>query len=383
MSCVSEKSGEKGRCGMLRVAVIMGGQSAEREVSLRTGQTVVRELSRRFRVKPVQILASGWWVASPGYLHGNDTGDAQSWFTGEAKPLLRALGELEDEGVEVAFNALHGPMGEDGTVQGLFRMVGIPLTGPDVIPAAVTMDKRLTKQVLLAGGVLTPRFFTLSVTALLDGTAEGLEILQREASRVPFPWILKPNRLGSSVGVAIFQDIDDVRQGARDLVRAWPESALGDSVLVEEVVRGRELTCGVIETDSSERTAGERGGARALPPIEIRPRTSPFFDYHAKYVPGASEEICPAPLSPHETAQVQATALRVHGLLECAPLSRTDMFLTPEGRLQVLEVNTLPGMTATSLIPLSASKAGILLGDLLGEIVEHALRRARLPALVR
>jgi D-alanine-D-alanine ligase len=293
--------------------------------------------------------------------------DPAAWFHGAGKHLLEALSGLRDSGLDIAFNALHGPMGEDGTIQGLFRMVGLPFTGPDVIPAAVTMDKRLTKQVLQAAGIPTPRFFALKASRVLDGSKDWVRVFQREAERLPFPWILKPNRLGSSVGVAIFDGIDRAVAGTPELVRRWPESAREEGLLVEEVVTGRELTCGVIET---------RAPAHALPPIEIRPRGQDFFNYEAKYTPGASEEICPAPLSPAETRSVQQTALAVHELLECAPLSRTDMFLLPDGRLEVLEVNTLPGMTATSLIPLSASKAGIPLCELLASIVEHGLSRA-------
>lgn len=360
--------------GGLRVAVILGGQSAERDVSVHTGRTVALELSKRYRVQPVLILPDGSWSVSGRALGEGLPGDPERWFEGEGVPVLEGLGRLRARGVDVAFNALHGPMGEDGTVQGLFRMVGIPLTGPDVIPAAVTMDKRFTKQVLQAAGVPTPRFFTLPARSLLEGASPGRKLLEENAAHVPLPWILKPNRLGSSVGVAVFQSLDQVLREAADLVRGWPPLALDDQLLVEQVIQGRELTCGVIEAPAP---------AEALPPIEIRPRSSRFFDYHAKYVPGASEEICPAPLSAGETLRVQETALEVHRLLECAPLSRTDMFLTPEGHLEVLEVNTLPGMTATSLIPLSAGKAGVPLEELLSRIVEHALARAGQPRLPR
>ena len=184
---------------------------------------------------------------------------------------------------------------------------------------------------------------------------------------MPFPWVFKPNRLGSSVGVAIFRDAESLIRQAGDLIASWPESSRGDDLLVEEAVTGRELTCGVIET-------GDR--AFPLPPIEIRPHGHEFFDYHAKYTRGASEEICPAPLSPAETEAVERIASEVHTLFDCAPLSRTDLFLTQEGTIEVLEVNTLPGLTETSLIPLSASKAGIPLATLFEDILEHALRRA-------
>ena len=351
-----------------RVAVIMGGQSAERDVSVRTGATIVKELCRDYRVKPVEILASGRWTVAASFVGEGVDPDPGAWFRGGGQHVLEALSRLRDAGVDVAFNALHGPMGEDGTIQGLFRMVGLPFTGPDVIPAAVTMDKRLTKQVLLAAGISTPPFFALKASSVLDGSGDWARLFEREARRLSFPWILKPNRLGSSVGVAIFGGIDQAIAETPALLRRWPESAREEGLLVEEVVTGRELTCGVIETGAP---------ARALPPIEIRPRGHDFFNYEAKYTPGASEEICPAPLTPAETRKVQDVALAVHELLECAPLSRTDMFLRPDGRLEVLEVNTLPGMTATSLIPLSASKAGIPLRDLLSSLVEHGLSRAR------
>jgi len=352
----------------LCLAVVMGGPSAEREVSLNSGTTIVGELAGRYRVKPVQILPDGLWETPLGYVDETLPPNPRSCFTGEGGPIPQAMELLLDEGVEVVFNALHGPMGEDGTVQGFLSTVGIPFTGPDVIPAAVTMDKRLSKLVMRSAGIATPPFFTLRAAELRRGRMDWARVVDRERSTVPFPWVLKPNRLGSSVGVAFLRDRAEAVGGAQDVIDSWPESAWQDDLLVETAVSGRELTCGVLETN---------GQPRALPPIEIRPRSSTFFDYHAKYTPGATEEICPAPLDARETEAVEETAIKVHRLFECAPLSRTDMFLTPDLQLEVLEVNTLPGMTDTSLIPLSASKAGIPLADLLTALVDHALARDR------
>ena len=351
----------------LMVAVLMGGTSAEREVSLNTGRCVVRELSSRYAVKPVEILANGQWRSPEGSLHDGLGLEPGSWFSGEGLHAVEAARGLLEDGVDVVFNALHGPLGEDGTVQGFLRVLGLPFTGPDVIPAAVTMDKRLTKQALIAAGVRTPRFFTIRSWDLRQGPVDWKATLERESGRVPLPWVLKPNRLGSSVGVAILKTEDQVLQEAQALIDLWPLSAACDDLLVEEAATGRELTCGVLETD---------GRTRALLPIEIRPRSSAFFDYKAKYTPGASEEVCPAPLTADQQARVQATAILAHRTFECAPLSRTDMFLTPSGELLVLEVNTLPGMTETSLIPLAASREGIPLGDLFSSLVEHAMARA-------
>jgi D-alanine-D-alanine ligase len=344
----------------------MGGQSGEREVSLRTGATVAAELSRRHAVKPVEILQDGLWRVPKGYPGAGPEASPEAPAGGEVLSILEAASAILEDGAAVAFNALHGPLGEDGTVQGFLRMVGLPFTGPDVIPAAVTMDKRLTKLGLVAGGVPTPRFFAVRSETLRAGAVDWHLVARRESACIPFPWILKPNRLGSTVGVAVFKDPEDLARGAGDLIAGWPASSRHDDLLVEEVVHGRELTCGVLETD---------GRPRALPPIEIRPRTGGLFDYHAKYTPGASEELCPAPLSAAERRLVEETALKVHGLFSCAPLSRTDMFLLADGSVQVLEVNTLPGMTATSLIPLSAREAGLRLGDLFEAILRHAILR--------
>jgi D-alanine-D-alanine ligase len=361
--------------GEPRIAILMGGQSAEREVSIATGRTVARNLVGRWQVKPVEIRADGAWVLHAGWLQGpREAEEPERWFHEPPLGLPEALAALRAAECGVVFNGLHGPMGEDGTMQGLFRVAALPLTGPDVIPAAVSMDKRLTKQVLLAAGLRTPRFFAIRASRVIDPAGEWRQTFRREAERVPLPWILKPARLGSSVGVGIFESLSLALEGAPGLVARWPPTARDEELLVEELVRGRELTCGVLEVD---------GAPRALPPVEIRPRGHEFFDFDAKYTPGASEEICPAPLAPEETAEVQRTAIRVHETLGLEPLSRTDMFLTPDGRIEVLEVNTLPGMTATSLIPLSAAKAGIPLPDLLDLLVGHAIRRFRRFAVNR
>ena len=357
-----------------RIAVVMGGTSSEREISKMTGECVVHNLRSRYRVKPVEILGDGRWEVPRGYLGGDIPDDARRWFRGDARPVVESLGRLREDDVQVVFNALHGPGGEDGSFQGLLRHVGIPFTGPDVIPAAVTMDKCLTKDVLRGAGVETPGFARLprlrevEWPAWVDATCEDVRL----------PWIVKPRCLGSSVGIEICPDAASFL-GWLEATFLGAGSAAGsppvEDHLVEELVRARELTCGVVETD---------GEARALPPIEIRPKTSSFFDYHAKYTPGATDEICPAPLDAEVTERAMELAVRVHRLFDCEPISRTDFFLLDDDTLTVIEVNTLPGMTATSLIPLSASEAGISLEELFASLVDHALRRdARSAARLR
>ena len=354
----------------VRVAVVMGGLSAESDVSRKTGECVTQALARNYLVKPVALHDDGAWTVPAGFVGHGLHPDPTTWFQGEPQPLLPALTSLKSDNVDVVFNALHGPWGEDGTVQGLFRYAGLPFTGPDVVPAAVTMDKCFTKDVLRGAGIATPRWVILPD----DGHLNWRGWVDEQSAKVPFPWVVKPRRLGSSVGVEFFSTpekfLDWIEARSHRAVSRGRNDLSVPEYLVEEVARGRELSCGVLETDAS---------CRALPPIEIRPRTSSFFDYHAKYTPGACEDICPAPLRPAETAAVQELSVAVHRLFGCAPLSRTDLFLTEDGTLTVLEINTLPGMTETSLIPLSAGKARISFEELLGSLLDHALRRARLP----
>jgi D-alanine-D-alanine ligase len=322
----------------------------------------------------VAIHADGLWEVPRGSLGDGLPWSAADWFSGSGSSLDVALELLLAGGTDAVFVALHGPMGEDGTVQGLLEMAGLPYTGPEVTAAAVAMDKRLTKELLRAAGIPTPRYFPVGPgTARATGGIDWEAVLEQGRRSFGFPWVLKPNRLGSSVGVAIVRDAAEFREAARASERhlpwARPGGAVerGGSLLVEEFVEGRELTCGVLALG---------GAARALPPIEIRPVSRPFFDYQAKYTPGASEEICPAPLDAAMTARVEGLAVAVHSALGCDPLSRTDFILDRGGTPQVLEINTIPGMTATSLIPLACRSAGLDLGDVFRGLVEHALRRA-------
>ncbi len=368
----------------LRHAVVMGGAPGEREISKLTGRTMVGELRRHHRVKPVEQLEGGGWMVADDFLpsaascEGPDPARledfAARWFSQSPVAPHEAIALLKQDRIDVVVNALHGPLGEDGVIQGFLRLNGFPCTGPTGTAAAVTMDKCLTKHVLRAAGIGTPPFFTVPARVVATGAIPWAEIIERESRRLPFPWVLKPNRLGSSVGIALIDDARQLLELGSDLVASWPDSAADNDLLIEAAVSGREMSCGVLEID---------GDARALPPIEIRPRTSRFFDYRAKYTPGATEEICPAPLPAGVTRAVQDLVVDVHRLFGCAPLSRTDLFLTPEGDCVVLEVNTLPGMTATSLIPLSASRAGLTLSDLFLGLVDHALERARAEGTVR
>ena len=299
------------------VAVLLGGWSAEREVSLSTGRACCRALEEQgYKVTPIDV-----------------------------QPDIARV--LQATSPEVAFNALHGPIGEDGTIQGLFEVLRIPYTHSGVLASALAMQKDKAKVVMAAAGVPVP---------------EGRVVNRFEAGQshlLPPPYVVKPIREGSSVGVIIVRE--DRTHAPQELLRDdWPYC---DQVLVEKFIPGRELTCAIM-------------GDKALGVIDIRPATGMFYDYDAKYVKGGSIHVLPAEIKPNIYQQVQELALTAHQALGCRGISRADLRYddTPggTGEVIVLEVNTQPGMTETSLVPEMAAHAGFSFGELVRWMVEDA-----------
>ena len=267
----------------------------------------------------------------------------------EAAPATEAVEIVEGKRrIDVAFIALHGPYGEDGTLQGMLEIVGIPYVGSGVLASALAMDKAMAAKVLAAAGIPVAR------AVVLERAEHDDDALRRASAIVPA--FVKPSRQGSSVGMSPVSRPDELRP-ALELAFEYDSR-----VLVEERLIGREITVGVI---------GNRR-LTALPVVEIVPRRE-FFDYRAKYDPEFCEEICPADLSADLVQKVQDLALRAHRALDCRGYSRADMILTADRGPVVLEVNTLPGMTINSLFPKAASAAGIPFGELLDLLVRLAL----------
>ena len=323
-----------------------------------------------YDVLPVEITRDGHWLPRPDLLRmpaAVDGAPADPVGTTTSMPSAagpvqdaRRIGEVVGGGaVDVAFIAMHGPYGEDGTVQGMLELLGIPYTGSGVLASALAMDKLRSRQVLQANGIPVPAYLPVEEARWFG---ERAEITGRVARDLGYPCVVKPNAVGSSIGVAIAR--------AEASLSAAVEQALayGGILLVEEYLRGTELTCAIVEDPAT-------GEALALPLIEIVPRRE-FFTYEAKYVPGASEEIVPARIPAPAAERSQETALRVHRTLGCEGFSRVDMFLVA-GNVLVLEANTIPGMSQGSLIPLAARAAGIGFPDLLRRVIDNALRRAR------
>lgn len=299
------------------VAVLMGGLSAEREISLRSGKACAAALVEQgFRVTPIDV--------------GHD-----------AASVLAALEP------DVAFNALHGKFGEDGCIQGVLELLRIPYTHSGVLASSVAMQKDVAKVVMAAAGVPTPK---------------GRVVHRLEAARahvLPAPYVLKPVSEGSSFGVFIVGE--DQAQPPQEL--ASPDWSHGDLMLAEQFIAGRELTCAVM-------------GDRALDVIEILASDGGWYDYNAKYAKGGSKHVLPANLKENIYQEVQHLAVEAHRALGCRGVSRADFRYDDRpggtGELVVLEVNTQPGMTETSLVPEMAAFAGFSFGELVKWMVEDA-----------
>jgi D-alanine-D-alanine ligase len=295
----------------LRILVMSGGPSAEREVSLRSGAAVVRALSGLgHEVTQLDPLNDRWSVPA---------------------------------GIDVVFLALHGTYGEDGTVQGRLDGTGVPYTGCDADSSRIAFDKLETKRRCVAAGLATPRFTV--VRSVRAGFPLGWHP----------PLVVKPVRQGSSVGLRFVDQVE----GWRDALAATLEH--DTEALVEERIPGRETTVGILDGD-------------ALPVVEIRPLEGGYH-YANKYTPGATEYDCPANLDRLTTERLQRMALRAFGAVGGRDYGRVDMMLGSDGQPVVLEVNTLPGMTETSLLPKAALAAGISFPNLCQQMVDLALRR--------
>jgi D-alanine-D-alanine ligase len=354
----------------INVAVLMGGRTAEHEISVASGKMVAQNLDlARYNVKPITITREGSWLIPNGYLtDGAPVAELlPKYLTHDSagKELVpletgAALTRTASEKVNVVFVAMHGPYGEDGTIQGLLEVLDLPYTGSDVEASAISMNKIRCKQLFVHHRIPTPRYVVIEEK---DWRERWDTHLGRVEKRLGFPCVTKPPRLGSSVGVKIVADRDSL-VSAVDVVFRYDTS-----VLVEEFIPGREITSPVLGNGPGEEPT-------ALPIVEIVPKTSSYFDYKAKYTPGGSDEIAPARLDEKITKKAQRLGARVHQMLGCGGLSRTDMILNGES-LYVLETNTIPGLTEVSLFPKAARAMGISFPQLLDHLIDVALETRR------
>jgi D-alanine-D-alanine ligase len=307
----------------LKLAVLRGGRSAEREVSLRSGAQVEAALhGLGHEVVAVDLDANTW--------------DA-----------------LRDGGFACVFNALHGRLGEDGAVQGMLELLGIPYTGSGILASALCMDKSRANSVMAGAGLHIPDFEELEIK---EGVAA--EVVERLVSRYGMPLVIKPVREGSTIGLTIAGDADAVATG---LVLA---ARYDRRVLVQHFVAGTEITVGVLATPE----------VQVLPTLEIV-SDNPTYDYDAKYTAGKSHHIIPARIEERARATSADAAGRAFVLLGCAGMARVDIIVDAKSTPWILEVNTVPGLTELSLLPDAARAAGVSFDQLCQRLVDHAIQR--------
>ncbi|MBC7333518.1 MAG: D-alanine--D-alanine ligase [Actinobacteria bacterium] len=299
---------------LLNIGVIAGGLSSEREISLKTGEEIYKSLLRL------------------GY---------RAVFIDFKDKFCERL-----RSIDLAFLALHGKYGEDGTVQGLLELLGIPYTGSGVLSSAMAMDKIISKKIFERENIPTPEYIPLSSGDEVDFYWLKVRV-QKELS---YPAVVKPSREGSTIGISIVHNDSELEKGVR-LAFTYDSK-----VLIERFISGKLLTVSIL---------GDK--PVALPVIEIRPKSG-FYDYTSKYTVGSTDYIVPAPLDDSLSEHIKSLALRAHKSLDCFGISRVDLILDENNNPYILEVNTMPGMTSTSLVPKAAKAAGIDF-DLLVEII--------------
>ena len=340
----------------MKILVLMGGTSAERDVSLASGEAIVQALKDAGHQVLALDAAQGQKLLSNDgkYLPGGvkqKPPDVAELERKNKQAALEAIHSFDFSEVDVVFLALHGGQGEDGTIQALLDLTGKPYTGSGVLASALAMDKAMSKKIFEREGILTPEWFLISDPDLSDMSP----VVKRIESGFGFPCVVKPNNQGSTVGLTVVNDKGDLKEAV--------ECAQGYStnILVERFISGRELTVGVL-------------GDTPLPVVEIIPEHG-IYDYECKYTHGKSNYVCPAEISEEKTKEIQAIGLKAFKALGCEGYARVDFRYGEDEQFYCLEVNTLPGMTSLSLVPKAAKALGIDFPELTDRIARLALKR--------
>lgn len=324
----------------LKIAVLAGGPGAEREVSLKSGRMVMKGLDRKkYFPQLVIINKDGGWKIRSSLMNEN-----------------KALEYIKNK-FDLIFIALHGEYGEDGTLQKIFDKAKIRYTGSGARASRIGMDKPLSFRIFKRHKINVPDF---SVFNDKEWRRNKKKILKKSIGDFGFPVVVKPADRGSSVGVGIIEKESELASAVQVALK------YSNRVIIQKYIKGREFTCGVL---------GAGRGARVFAPTEIIPRKRKFFDYYSKYAAGATREITPPELSAAKIKKIQQFAERAHKIIGCSGVTRTDMIWGNDGKLYVLETNTLPGLTPTSLIPQAARVSSIGFSKLLDKIIKTALNK--------
>lgn len=323
----------------IKVAVISGGISSERSVSIKSAKQVYDNLPKdKYIPTLINIAKDGRWLYSNKKLV--NIYDSK-W--GYKKSELKKF--------DVAFIALHGKFGEDGKIQALLEIVGLPYTGSGVLASALAMDKVKTNDLVSSMGIAVPK------RLVLEKSFKDVKLLKNVLS---YPCFVKPNQSGSSLGIS---RVDSLKDLAKALKFAFKED---DIVLIEELIDGREITCGVLGNSS-------KGKVMILSPAEIVPKNT-FFDFEAKYDEEKAEELCPAPINKKLIKKIQKLSEQIHLLIGCDGLTRSDFILKGD-IYYFLEINTIPGITKESICPKEAKAAGIDFGEFLSQQIKLAMNK--------
>lgn len=343
----------------MRVVVLLGGTSSERDVSLASGLRIASALRERgHEVVAIDTVRGALGSAEEAALLEQgvmrtlppEPGALARLGSTSLATTVRKL--TESSKTDVVFLALHGGQGEDGTIQALLDLTGVPYTGSGHLASALAMDKDLSKRLFRDVGIPTPDWMMVRRGDGTNWKAPGFA--ERAASQLQLPMIVKPSKEGSTVGLTLVKNVESV---AGAIAEAFQHD---DEVMLEQFIAGRELTVGVL-------------GDRVLPVGEIIPRHE-LYDYECKYTPGMAEEVFPAAITDAERSTVQGLALRAFRVLKLSGCARIDFRMTSDGQFHCLEANTLPGMTELSLIPQAAAADGISFPELCEQIVQLALQ---------
>lgn len=340
-----------------QLAVIFGGQSGEHEVSLRSANQVMSALNKdRYEIIPIAITKSGHWLVGEkgrNYLENNlEKANQEGGVSSDNSFESNSKFPEKFSTIDLVLPIMHGSFGEDGKLQGALDMFGLPYVFSGTLASALAMNKHKTKIIAKAAGLKIAK----DIVIIRDKKYDAEKII----AKLNFPIVIKPTELGSSVGTSLATSKEELVLGIEEALK------YGNEVLLEQFVKGRELTVAVMGDNSP----------KALPVIEIIPKISGWFDYRAKYEVGGSREICPAEIPDNINQKVQSYAVKIFKAVGCLDLARADFIWSEnDDRLYFLEINTIPGMTATSLAPQAAASAGMGFSVFLDKLIELALKR--------
>lgn len=354
-----------------RICLLFGGKSDEHEISLQSAKSVYEALDKnKYDITLIGIDKAGRWLLGSGATYLLQADDYKTTRLNTAAmqavvpaPEVGAASLITQENgqevgkINLVMPILHGPFGEDGKLQGMLETLGVPYVFSGVLASALGMNKYKAKLIAKDAGLNIAKDFTLT-----RGADFNLENIINELA---FPIVVKPNELGSSVGMTIAKNKEELVQGIKI---AFEHDG---QIILEEFISGRELTVPVMGNNPPQ----------ALPVIEIIPKVSGWFDYKAKYEPGGSEEVCPAQIPAEITARAQADAVKIFQAIGCADLARVDFIWSEkENRIYFLEINTIPGLTSASLTPKAAKAAGMSFSEFLDKLIELAVERQENPS---